>query len=168
MNKKTIKNIPVDVFQSVESRLDEIEVLFNPYRVVLSPAEKNGMIKFGYDFIKFLEISHKFAVKYPELFPFFREKSLLNKEFFIVYELWKIHNKMEELDNAVKDTGLLAGSCAMETALSFYQTVKIAARRDIPGARVIFEELKPALPSWRQRRRKTKKDNDEGQLELFD
>ena len=168
MNKKIIQNIPPEVFQRAKSKLDEIAVLFNPYLIVLTPSERQNMVKVGDRFMEFLEISHKFAVEYPGLFPFFRERSLLSKESFIVFELWKIHRKIDQLKEAIDDTGLLAGNHALETALSFYQTVKFAARRDIPGAKVIFEELKPALPSRRNKRRKAKTEYDEGQLELFD
>ena len=167
MNKKTIKKIPADVFHHAKSKLDEIGTLLAPYHVVLSPPEKNAMVKIGNDYFEFLKLSHGLAVDCPGLFPAFMKASLFREEFFAIRELWTVNSKIDQLKSNISDMEMLAGNYALDTAMTFYQTVKIAARRDIPGARVIFEELKPAFPCKRQRRLKPAEDRDEGQLELF-
>ena len=166
MHKKIIKKIPPGIFCNALSKLDEVGSLFKPYLVVLSQAEKDGMFKIGIEYFEFLELSHGLAVDYPELFPAFMKRSLFKDEFFTARELWTVNSKLTQLKNTINDTEMLACNYALETAMSFYQTVKIAARRDIPGARGIYEELKPIFP-YRRRKRQKAAETNEGQLELF-
>jgi len=118
--------------------------------------------------IKFLEVSHGIALENSELFPTFIKTAVFREEFSTAHQLWLVVNKINQLKENINDTGMLAGNYAMETALIFYQTVKIAALHDIPGARVIYEELKPAFHSRKRSLRKVKLSKSEAQPELFD
>ena len=150
MNKKIINKIPLTKLQDAQSKLDEVVDLLGPYLVVLSPAERQAMVKMGAESFEFLEVSYGFAVENPELFPGFTEAAFFEKIFFITQELWALVAKLNQLRDTIHDTEMTAGNRALEAALAFYQTVKMAARHDIPGARVIFEELKPRRPSKRR------------------
>jgi hypothetical protein len=44
------------------------------------------------------------------------------------------------------DTTMVADSEAYQFALIFYNSVKMAARQDIPGAKAFYEELKKRFP----------------------
>lgn len=155
-NKIAIKKIPVEVLINAQKRLDEVINIVEPYVVALTPSERQTLVKIGAESIKFLELAHTFAVEYPGLFPIFRKAAVFKEEFFTVRELWTFGNKLEQLKSNVSDTEMAAGSHALETALDFSHTVKIAARHDIPGARVIYEELKPRFPSKRRNQHRIK------------
>jgi len=142
--------------------------LLAPYFVGLTPSERQTLVKMETDSIRFLELSHGIAVENPELFPAFMKVAIFREEFSIARELWVVVNKINQLKANIDDTGMLAGNYAMETALTFYHTVKIAAKRDIPGARVIYEELKPAFRSRKRKPKKTETEKDETQPELFE
>ena len=151
MNNKIIK-IPLTILRDAQLKLDEVADLLQPYFATLSPPERQSLVKIGVESFKFIEMSYEFAVTNPELFPSFMKVSIFGEEFFLTQQLWALAGKLKNLQNSICDTEMAAGNHAMRTALAFYQMVKIAARRDIPGARIVFEELKPRRPSGIHRR----------------
>ena len=130
--------------------------MLEPYLVVLTRADRQVLVKMRAETFKFVELSYGLAVEYPELFPSFKETAIFKEEFITARELWSFDNKLNRLKDTIIDTEMAAGSNVLETALAFYHTVKIAARRDIPGARTIYEELKPGFPSRRRRQQQAK------------
>ena len=168
MIKKTIKKIPADVFKSAQLKLYELVKIFEPYLVALTHEERRVLAKNGTGSFEFVKLSHELAVEYPELFPSFIKTAIFQEEFFTAHELFIFAKKIEQLKNNLNDMEMLAGSRALDVALTFYKTVKIAARRDIPGARAIFEELKPAFPYRSRTRKKPRAAELDRQLELFE
>ena len=165
INKRVVKKIPAEVILNTLHNLDDLINLLEPYLLILTPGERDALVKIGDGSFRFLELSHELAVDYPDLFPAFMQAAVFKEEFSTANELWSIINKINKLQEKINDTEMLAGNRALDFAIAFYQTVKIAARRDIPGARVIYEELKPRFPTKRQRQQKIIK--DERQPELF-
>jgi len=146
-NRGVKKKIPAKVLHDAQLLLDQVISMLEPHLVALTQTERQVLVKMGADSFRFLEMSHEFAVEYPELFPAFTEVAIFKEEFFTARELWSFAAKLNRLRENMSDTGMAAGSHALETAMAFYHTVKIAARHDIPGARVIYEDLKSEFPS---------------------
>ena len=151
---------------NAHTKLDELMNLLQPYLVVLTPPERLALFKMGEECFDFIKQSHELAVDYPELFPEFKKAAIFSEAFFIVHELWILIKKINHLRDIINDTEMLAGSYAFEVAMAFYNTIKIAARHDIPGAKVIYEDLKPKFPV--KKRKKAKAVKDKRQPELFD
>jgi hypothetical protein len=59
-------------------------------------------------------------------------------------------------------TKKVAESEAYQAALVFYNSVKMAARRDIPGAKAVYEELKKRFPGPKRKSR----GDDEAETEV--
>ena len=156
INKKTVKKIPAEVLFNAHSKLDEARGMLEPYFVELSPPERQSLVRIEVESFKILELTHKLAVEYPELFPTFTKAAVFEEEFFTIRELWTFDNKLDKLKSNIGDTEMAVGSHTLDTAMAFYNTVKIAARHDIPGAKVIFEELKPRFPPILRRQYRTK------------
>ena len=154
MNKKTVYKIPVEIIQQAKSKLDEVMNVLDPYFISLTPPERQMLACIGSESAEFLELSHNLAVYYPDLFPDFMKESIFKKIFSITRELWDFKIKIDQLSDIIHDTEMLVSDCALDFALDYYKTVKIAARRDLPGARCIFDELKPRFPPRNQRKRK--------------
>jgi len=167
-NKQSLIRIPDKILLEAQHILDEAIRTLGPHLIRLSPSERLSFRKTGSGSIKFLELSYWFAVECPDLFPSFMDTEAFREEYFITQELWMLINKIDQLKECVNDTEILSGSQTMGMAMSFYQMVKIAARSDIPCARVIFEDLKSALPLASRVCRKQKHEENFGQLELFD
>jgi len=143
---RTKEKVPAKVLHDAQLLLDEVIGMLEPYFVILTREERQALLRKGAGSFKFLEMSHEFAVDYPELFPAFTEAAIFEEEFSIVRELWFFGNKLNQLKDSMSDMEMRASSHVLETAMAFYHTVKIAARHDIPGARVIYDELKLKFP----------------------
>ena len=154
MGKKVCKKIPEDILRAALEKLDEAKSLIDPYLVSLTTSERQALSQIGSELMKCLELSHGIAVEFPDLFPAFIKTAAFREEFFITCELRQVIGKIDELKENILDTEMLAGNHALDTALAFYNTVKIAARRDIPGAKLIYDKLKPAFRSGKQAKKK--------------
>jgi hypothetical protein len=62
---------------------------------------------------------------------------------------------IKQLEEAVEDTIMAAGSEAYHAALAFYHNVQAAAKDDIPGAKAIVENLKTRFPGGKRRSDRT-------------
>ena len=151
MVKKAINKISLQILRDAQLKLDELMDMLRPCLVALSPEERQTLIKTGAKFFRFIEISYGIALENPDFFPSFMKAVIVKEDFSIAQELWTFAAKLKQLKDNIHDTEMAAGNYALQTALAFYQTVKIAARHDIPAAGVIFEELKPRRPSGRRR-----------------
>jgi len=149
MSKKVINRIPLPVLRDARLKLDEVLNLLRPYLV--SPSERQVLVELGADSLAFIEASYGIAVKYPELLPCFSGAPIFGEDFFMAREFWGFAAKLNHLRDTLHDTEMAAGNYGLEAALAFYTMMKIAARHDIPGARMIYEELKSRRPSGRRR-----------------
>ena len=168
MSNKPFIKIPPCVLFYAGIKLDELGKILEPYLVVLTPPERQDLIKIETETIEFLKLSHVYAVENPWLFPVFIKEAIFRKDLFAAHGLWLFINRIDQLKDNIIDTETLTGNHALETALAFYRIVKIAARRDIPGAKVVFEDLKPASRFRKRKKQKKAAENDERQLELFE
>ena len=149
-SNQKIKKISLELLLSAQSKLDELTMLLEPCLVSLTAAERKLLNKVGAKTVEFLKMSHGLALENHELFPETLDISCFGEKSVLTDELWILFNKTDSLRDRIIDTKTLIGNHAMENALAFYNTVKIAARRDIPGVRVVFEELKAIFPPIRK------------------
>ena len=149
--RKRLQKIPEALMLKVRLKLDELIRMINPYFIALSEAERRSLAVIGDEPFKFIEMCHNMSIEYTELFPSFLNTAILKEEFFTAHELWQFAKRIDQLKNDIIDIEMLAGNNALEIALAFYHTVKIAARHDIPGARIIYNELKSSFPPKKHR-----------------
>lgn len=165
MSNIVIKKIPLVILQNAQQKLDEVMDMLGPCLVTLSQPERQALVKIGEESFNFIAKSYELAIEYPELFPSFVKAGIFGEDFSTVQALKSLTARLNKLKDGISDTEMVTGNHALEAALAFYQTLKIAARRDIPGTRVIYEEIKPRRCFGRPKKREIKK--DDGQLELF-
>jgi hypothetical protein len=67
-------------------------------------------------------------------------------DFADAHGLWTLYNRVHQLEEGISDTQMTAGSEAFQTALVFYNSVKVAASQNISGAKAVYEELKRRFP----------------------
>ena len=151
-NKKNNKP-SVAVLLAAQSKLDEVTNLLEPCLVSLTAPERKLLCNIEAKSVEFIKLSHGMAIGNPELFPEYLDISSFGEGSALTSELWAIFSKIDSLRDKIIDTKIVIGNHAMENALAFYNTVKIASRRDIPGVRVVFEELKAKLPPRRRQER---------------
>ena len=153
MSKKIINSIPLPVVRDAQQKLNEAMDMLAPYLVTLSPPERQDLVKMGADNLAFIDASYGLARKNPGLFPGFFETEAFGEDFSAAQELLGFASAVNQLRDKISDTEMAAGNCSLQAALAFYNTVKIAAWHDIPGAKMVYEELKAKRPSVRRKQR---------------
>ena len=153
MGKTIITKIPLPVLKNARQKLDEMMDMLAPYLVTLSQAERQTLVEMRADYFKFIEASYGLAIENPEMLPGFFETMTFGEDFSIAQELLKFAAALNQLRDNISGMEMAAGNYGFQAALAFYNTIKIAARHDIPGARMIYEKLKPKRPSGRRKQR---------------
>jgi hypothetical protein len=112
--------------------------------------------------LSFMEKAHEFAVQNPNLCPPYLNMEAFNTDFADVHNLLTLNNVTLQLHEYTDDTAMTSGSEAYQAALVFYNSVKMAARQDIPGAKAVYEELRKRFPGTRRKPDETDKENSDG------
>jgi hypothetical protein len=157
MRRKSVKNerhldkIPELALTQAQTKINEIRAAFAPYTVALTPTERHEMLKMGEKSLAFVEKAHDFAKQYPELVPPYVDMDAFDVDFADAHGLWTLSDSVRKVLEEIEDTEMAAGSEAYQTALIFYNSVKVAAAQDIPGAKATFEDLRARFPSGKRR-----------------
>jgi hypothetical protein len=143
---KHSQSIPADKLEQAKVKIGEAAELLKPYLIALTPAEKQEIPKMGPKTLNFVEKSHEYAHENPSLVPNYLEMDEFDIDFADAHGLWTLHNRVQQLQEAISDTQMTAGSEAYQAALVFYNSVKVAASQGIHGAKAVYEELKKRFP----------------------
>ncbi|MDR1398869.1 MAG: hypothetical protein LBJ41_02985 [Treponema sp.] len=143
--------IPDAVIKQVHDQIIEVIQQLSPYTVTLTPHERQTMLKMGDKSLAFVEKAHDYAADNPTLTPNYLDMQAFDVDFTDAHGLWSILTLTKQLEEAVEDTIMTAGSEAFHMALSFYHNVQSAVKDDIPDAKAIFEDLKPRFPGTKRR-----------------
>ena len=96
--------------------------------------------------VAFVTKAAEHAAQNPSLVPPYVDLAELQKDLNAVEKLRAFYNPMAQMTKMLDDTMLLAGSEAYVAALAFYNAVKGAARANVPGAALIYEDLRERFP----------------------
>jgi hypothetical protein len=151
MEKRHSQFVPKDIVEQVQDLVNQACTLLYPYVTPLTPAQRHELPKMGNKTLSFVEKSYDFAKQNPNLCPPFLDMCAFNADFDDAHNLFTLNNSTLQLHEFIDDTAMLAGSESYEAALVFYNSVKMAARQDIPGAKAIYEELKKRFVRSRHR-----------------
>jgi hypothetical protein len=151
--------IPENVLGEVLNALKHANNLILPYVTALTPAERKSLAKMGEKTLSFVEKAQEYAKQNPNFIPSYLSMSEFDIDFADARNLWPALLASQQLHENLDDTVMVAGSEAYQAALIFYNSVKEAARHDVPGAKAIYEELKKRFPYGR--RKKTDENNQE-------
>ena len=129
----------------VLAKLTEIKALL-PFLLNLTKDERIQLPKLGSASLLFDEQCASYMASAPNLIPPFVDSAEVTKDRNLRLVLADILREVKKLCEQLDDTVLLVGSEIWMADLSFYQTVRQAARRDVPGADTIYDDLKERFP----------------------
>jgi hypothetical protein len=150
-NDKHTTAIPEATITQVHGQISAVIQQLAPYTVALTPHERQTMLKMGDKSLAFVEKAHDYAVDNPPLTPSYLDMATFDVDFADAHGLWNVLTLVKQLEEAIEDTIMTAGSEAFHAALAFYHNVQAAAKDDIPGAKAIFEDLKTRFPGGKRR-----------------
>ena len=153
-NVVSIQISPEDL-KRVAAAFAEIDAVLKPYIIALKPEERKTMLKMGDKSVPFVEKVIEYIVSNPEFVPVYMDTKALNIDFQAVSDLNTMMRPAERIYTGLNDTILLSGSEAYNNALTYYNSVKEAAKKNVPNAKTIYDDL-----SKRFDRIKAKKEKD--------
>jgi hypothetical protein len=152
---KHVVSIPADKLAQVTELVRQADAILAPYVISLTPSERQAMAKMGEKTLNFVEKAHEFVATNPTLCPPYLDIAAFDVDFADAHNLWNLLLVTQQLHENVDDTAMLAGSEAYQAALVFYNSVKMAARQDVPGAKAVYEELKKRFPGGKRKTSET-------------
>lgn len=150
--------IPAETLSTVKANLKECAELLKPYLIALTPDDRQDLPKMSDKTLPFVEKVIDYIASNPEFAPAYLSVPELKIDMTAFGELASLLQLVEPLCDNLRDTQTLAGSEAYTAALAYYNSVKQAAKMNVPNAKTIQEELgkrfkgqgvarKPAAPS---------------------
>lgn len=125
-------------FQAIKTKL--------PFLINLTPAERQSIPTLGTTRGGMDEAFATAMAAHPELVPGFVDVPEMGLDRTLWLQLGEILQGSAEVCEGIEDTHALAGSDIYMAYLSFYQNVKQAAKRGVPGADAIYQNLRRFFP----------------------
>ena len=145
--------IPTDVLQQSLEHLQAAGKLLQPYLHALTGADRQGLAKMGDKTIPFVAKNLDYSRSNPQFTPAYLDVVELEKDLNVATGLTPLLRICEQITSNLDDTIMLSGSEAYVSSLAYYNTVKQAAKMNVPDAKPIFEDLQQRFP--RQMKTKT-------------
>jgi hypothetical protein len=130
----------------VQEALSQVIEILEPLSVSLTPQEKRKMHLLGKTYFKLVEKAHSLSESYPQFLPAYENKEEYDDNFEAIHRLMELEHTVKQLTAMVSGTQTAAGREALRVSLEIYHTAETAMRKDIPGARLVYEELRPLIP----------------------
>ncbi|MEQ9302195.1 MAG: hypothetical protein RIF33_26680 [Cyclobacteriaceae bacterium] len=134
--------IPSADLQAVKDALATIQTTLAPYVLALTPEQRKTIPKMSDGTEPFVAKVMDYATSDPQFAPPYMDVPEMKKDFDAVTQLLPILRIVDQLEDNISDTTMMAGSEAYVAALSYYNSVKMAAKLNIPGAKAIYDDLK--------------------------
>lgn len=144
-NKVSV-SIPEADYAQVVQKLTEVQALLKPHVVALTSDERRALPKMGDKTFAFVEKALSYSKDKPALTPGFIEVAEWEKDSQAQNQLVNLYRMCEQLCSSLDDTAMLCGSEAYTNALGFYNSIKQAAKMNVPDAKPIYEDLAYRFP----------------------
>ncbi len=134
--------IPPDVLQQATALVTQLQTLLQPYLEALTPEQRVALPKMADKTVAFVNDGLQLAETNPQFAPSYLDVKQLQLDVDSVNAFTQLEMPLQSLSMQLNDTVMLAGSDAYVAALMFYNSIKEATKRNVPGAKAIYEELK--------------------------
>ena len=133
--------IPEADIQAVKDALNTIQTTLAPYVMALTPEQRKTIPKMSDGTEPFVGKVMDYATSNPQFAPPYMDVPEMKKDFDAVSALLPFLRTADQLVSNLNDTTMMAGSEAYVAALSYYNSVKMASKTNIPGAKAIYDDL---------------------------
>lgn len=140
MENKISLDIPLTTITSVSTSLGTIKQSLSFLQSVTTE-DRLALPKMGDKTLAFVKKAYEYATVNPSLVPSYVNLEEMRKDIEAVEKLHSIYVIINELHSRLDDTMMLAGSEAYVAALSFYSSVKAAAKNNVIASKPIMEDL---------------------------
>jgi len=134
--------IPSEVVTTVLAAYQTIETALKEYLIALTPEERRTVLKMGDRTLAFVGKVIEYADANPTFVPPYMDLPELKNDFAAFESLHKMYTPLEQETSKLSDTLLSCGNDCYKASLLFYNSVKTAAKNDVPGAKSLYDDLK--------------------------
>lgn len=146
--------IPSGDLQQVIIKLQEISNILKPYLIALTPEDRKTIAKMSDKTLPFVEKALDYAQSNPEFTPAYMSVPELQIDMKAVQDMTTILQYMIPICDNVSDTEMLSGSEAYLAALTYYNSVKHAAKMNVPSAKAIYDDLSKRFETQKSKAKK--------------
>jgi len=125
----------------IMAKLNEVRELM-PFAVGLSSRDRLTYPALGSKGTQFVQRSLESMRQNPSLVPAFVDVKSIESSYAMYNNLLGIVESVQQLERLVTDTMHVAGSSSRSQAFEFYNSVQRGAKANVPGAQIVFENLK--------------------------
>ena len=138
--------IPANVSTKITDAIQELNADLKPLLVKLTADQRHLIPKMGDGTVAFVSKTALYAKTNPEFIPAFMNVEDMNIDLEAIQTLLPMAKELEHILAMLEDTLMLCGSEAFIAALMYYQSVKSAAKNNIPDAEGICNDLGERFP----------------------
>lgn len=124
------------VFAAISAVETNLDFLIN-----LTAQERQALPKMGSATQSFVSKALEIAANNPQFIPPYADIPAMKKDYDLALRLQGVEMQLASLHEKVSDTNLAAGSEAYVTGLTIYNSIKAAAKGNVPGAKALASEL---------------------------
>ncbi len=144
MSKENVVSIqvPEKELEAAIKKLQEVKTILKPYMVGLQATERKSMLKMSDRTLPFVMKAAEYAQTRKDFSPPYLNPDELAIDLKAVEDLTRVYREAEQLCKSLDDTIMMSGSEAYAESLAYYSAVKQAARRNIPDAKTVYNDLR--------------------------
>jgi hypothetical protein len=144
--------IPKQDLQAAKEAFSLCRTILAPYLQALSPSQRQTILKMSDKSRPFVAKTIDYMASRPKFVPLFLDLEEVQKDWMALQELLPLIREMGQFYSNLNDTATLAGSESFTASLNYYNSVKQAAKMNIPDAKVIYDDLSQRFEGQRRRK----------------
>jgi len=141
MDNKINFSIPEEVIAEITQKLNEVAAALQPYLIALTPEERRTIPKMSDKTMPFVEKTIEYCETAPQFAPPYMDIKAMDGDMKVTQQLTPLLRTAIALNDGLDDTVMEAGGESYVNALSYYNSVKQAAKMNVPGAKSIYDDL---------------------------
>lgn len=117
-----------------------------PFLISLTDEERKGGMKLGDKTLPFVEKTVDYSASHPQFVANFVDTAEWKKDYKLFRDLTGILAELSPLFQDIVDTTTEVGIEALSPSLTYYSSVKEGAKKNVPGAKDIANDLSIRFP----------------------
>lgn len=134
-----------DLLAKAISGIDAVYQLL-PVHITLSEEERTGGFRLGDKTEGFLKKGKTYMEQAPQFIPAYVDKAETIRDANYAEKMLILARKLRPILTEIEDMAAISGIEALSSLLSYYNTVKDASKKGVPGAKDIYDDLQQRFP----------------------
>ncbi|MFZ4411698.1 MAG: hypothetical protein ACOYOV_01345 [Bacteroidales bacterium] len=138
--------LSIDEISQIDNSLTAIEAVIATKVIALQSEERSQYGRVGESTQVWISKIYDYMMSKPELLPAFINVTEFNKDLKARMSILPRIARLNSIVNGLEDTSILLGADLYNAAIAYYRNIKLLAKQNIPGAKLIYEDLSLKFP----------------------